>query len=69
MNLNFFFILFCLAIIAVMSVFVSCEDDLSCPTGGKCYISSDGFTVRNMCGKSKCAVSRQGAKNVSCDCS
>jgi hypothetical protein len=47
-------------------VLMGCEEDKPCPTDGKCRIGSDSFYVSNTCGESKCATSRQGAKNVSC---
>jgi len=46
-------------------VLVGC-DEAGCPSDGKCRIGSDSFYVSDTCGKSKCATSRQGAKNVSC---
>jgi hypothetical protein len=41
-------------------------DDAGCPTDNKCYVSSNGFNVSSICGQSKCATSRNTAKNVSC---
>ena len=47
-------------------VLAGCDDDKGCPTDRKCRIGSDSFYVSNTCGESRCATTRQGAKNVSC---